>query len=103
MGRDYGIDLCGSACGNVQWQAHTEEAFDPSCFTIDWDNEKATCPAGKNASAALHDCCGNEFSENGALVSGESPYKYQSYIVLKTESTGGSRLSFGLFASSIKS
>jgi transposase len=44
--RDYDIDLCGPARGSVRWQAHTEGAFDISHFTIDWEQQKVTCPMG---------------------------------------------------------
>jgi transposase len=30
----------------VRWQAHTEGAFDLSCFVSDWERQQATCPAG---------------------------------------------------------
>jgi transposase len=32
--------------GSVRWQAHTEGAFDLSCFVIDWDRQRVTCTAG---------------------------------------------------------
>jgi Transposase DDE domain len=44
--RHYAIDLCGAARGSVRWQAHTEGAFDLSCFVIDWERQQVTCPAG---------------------------------------------------------
>jgi transposase len=44
--RDYALDLCGAVRGSVRWQAHTEGAFDLSCFVIDWDQRQASCPAG---------------------------------------------------------
>jgi transposase len=44
--RDYAIDLCGAARGSVRWQAHTQGAFDLSCFVIDWERQQVTCPAG---------------------------------------------------------
>jgi transposase len=44
--RDYALDLCGAVRGSVRWQAHTEGAFDLSCFVIDWERRQVTCPAG---------------------------------------------------------
>ena len=44
--RDYAIDLCGAVRGSVRWQADTEGAFDLSCFVIDWERQRVTCPAG---------------------------------------------------------
>ena len=40
------IELLGPVRADVSWQAHTEGAFDISCFTIDWDAKTVTCPMG---------------------------------------------------------
>jgi len=40
------IELLGPVRADVSWQAQTEEAFDITCFTIDWDSQTVTCPMG---------------------------------------------------------
>jgi IS5 family transposase len=44
--RDDAIDLCGAVRGSMRWQARTQGAFDLSCFVIDWERQRVTCPAG---------------------------------------------------------
>ncbi|MHC4536005.1 MAG: hypothetical protein ACYS6K_18810 [Planctomycetota bacterium] len=44
---DYDIDLVCPMRPDNSWQGRTEGAFDISQFTIDWDNNKVTCPEGK--------------------------------------------------------
>jgi transposase len=44
--RDDAIDLCGAVRGSMCWQARTQGAFDLSCFVIDWERQRVTCPAG---------------------------------------------------------
>jgi transposase len=43
---DYGVELFGPTRSDVSWQAHTEGAFDLSCFQIDFSNRTVTCPQG---------------------------------------------------------
>ncbi len=44
--RDHGVELIGSTPKDNQWQARTEGAFTIQDFTLDWDGQLATCPAG---------------------------------------------------------
>ena len=44
--RDYGVALIGPTLKDNQWQAKTEGAFTIQDFTLDWDGQLATCPAG---------------------------------------------------------
>ena len=40
------VSLVGPLPRDSSWQARTERAFDSTCFAIDWDAQKVTCPAG---------------------------------------------------------
>jgi len=40
------VDVVGPAPKNTSWQAKTEGAYDVSCFSINWDTQRVTCPAG---------------------------------------------------------
>jgi transposase len=44
--RDHGVALIGPTLKDNQWQAKTEGAFTIQDFTLDWDRQLATCPAG---------------------------------------------------------
>jgi len=44
--QDYGIDLIAPTRADHKWQAKEKQGFDASSFPIDWDAQKATCPAG---------------------------------------------------------
>ena len=44
--RDHGVALTGPTPKDSQWQARTEGAFTVQDFTLDWDAQLATCPAG---------------------------------------------------------
>jgi transposase len=44
---DYGIDLLGPTRLDYHWQAREGAGFDAQHFQIDWDQQQATCPAGK--------------------------------------------------------
>jgi len=44
--RDHGVALIGPTLKDNQWQARTEGAFTIQDFTLDWDGQLATCPAG---------------------------------------------------------
>jgi len=44
--RDHGVALIGPTLKDSQWQAKTEGAFAIQDFTLDWDGQLATCPAG---------------------------------------------------------
>lgn len=42
----YGINLLGPMRPDVSWQAHANQGFDFSHFTINWDDHTVTCPQG---------------------------------------------------------
>ena len=44
-----GIDLVGPVRGDPSWQARDEQAFSSAQFRIDWQQKRATCPAGKSS------------------------------------------------------
>ncbi len=44
-----GIDLVGPVPSHKSWQSRTEDAFDHTQFTIDWDAKCAICPNGKTS------------------------------------------------------
>ena len=44
--RDHEVELIGPVPKDNQWQAKTEGAFTIQDFTLDWDGQLATCPAG---------------------------------------------------------
>ena len=41
-----GVDLVGPVPSHKSWQSRTEDAFDHTQFTIDWDAKQAHCPGG---------------------------------------------------------
>lgn len=43
---EHQIELVGPVLGNSSWQARQPEGFDVSCFAIDWEEKKVTCPQG---------------------------------------------------------
>ncbi|RDI58938.1 IS1182 family transposase [Nocardia pseudobrasiliensis] len=45
-GQNHGVELLGPAKAATGWQAATNDGYALSDFTIDWDNEQATCPQG---------------------------------------------------------
>lgn len=47
----HGIDLVGPPRPDVSWQAKVEGAYDASHFTVDWEAQRVTCPAGKVSSS----------------------------------------------------
>jgi transposase len=47
--RDYGVDLYGPTRPDYKWQARAGAGFDAAHFQIDWERERATCPAGKTS------------------------------------------------------
>ncbi len=46
---DYGVDLVGPVRADLSWQARTPGGFDRTRFTIDWEQQRATCPGGKTS------------------------------------------------------
>lgn len=47
--QDYNVDLIGPMHLDKSWQALGENAFDLAPFTLDWEEETATCPNGKQS------------------------------------------------------
>jgi transposase len=51
----YGLDLVGPVGEDRSWQARDPQGFDLSHFTIDWEQQRVTCPQGRtNQSWFLH-------------------------------------------------
>ena len=44
-----GVDLVGPAPVDNHWQARAGRGFDAGNFTLDWTEERATCPGGKTS------------------------------------------------------
>jgi len=44
---DYDIDLYGPVMPNSSWQVRSGSGCDLSCFAIDWEAQRVTCPAGQ--------------------------------------------------------
>lgn len=42
----YDLDLVGPVPSDTSWQAQTGQGFDLSCFQVDWDAKRVTCPVG---------------------------------------------------------
>ncbi len=40
------VEVIGPAPQDTRWQARAGEGFDVACFTLDWEQEMATCPQG---------------------------------------------------------
>jgi len=50
QGRErYGIEVIGPVSQNYQWQAKAGGGYDLASFTIDWPNQRAICPQGKES------------------------------------------------------
>jgi transposase len=49
--QQYGIDLIAPTRADHKWQAKEQQGFDTTRFQIDWDTQKATCPAGCESSS----------------------------------------------------
>ena len=49
--QQYGMDLIAPTRADHKWQAKEKEGFAASSFQIDWDAQKATCPAGCESSS----------------------------------------------------
>jgi transposase len=46
---DHQLELCGPAPADTSWQARSQSGFDITCFAIDWEAQKVTCPQGKTS------------------------------------------------------
>ena len=49
--RDFDVELLGPTHGDLHWQAREARGFDASCFRIDWEAQRATCPEGQTSSS----------------------------------------------------
>lgn len=47
--KNFGVDLYGPTRPDQKWQAREKSGFEAAAFTVDWDNEVATCPEGKKS------------------------------------------------------
>jgi IS5 family transposase len=47
---DHGITLISPLLTDSSWQAAAGQGFDLTAFTVDWDRERVTCPAGASSS-----------------------------------------------------
>jgi transposase len=47
--REYGVELYGPMRPDNKWQAQAGEGFDAAHFVVDWERQRATCPAGKQS------------------------------------------------------
>jgi transposase len=47
--KNYGVDLYGPTRPDYKWQAREKTGFEAAAFSIDWENEQATCPEGKKS------------------------------------------------------
>jgi len=47
--QDYHLDLVGPVPPNTSWQARDEQAYDLSCFSIDWEQKVVICPEGHHS------------------------------------------------------
>jgi transposase len=43
----HGVEVVGPIRVDTTWQAQSGEGYDISCFTIDWDHQRVTCPNGQ--------------------------------------------------------
>ena len=46
---EYSVDLLGPARPDVKWQAKRGEGFGAASFTVDWEEQEATCPQGRKS------------------------------------------------------
>ena len=51
----HGVALVGPGRPDLSWQSHTEGAFTAADFTVDWDQQKARCPEGKDSAGWYRD------------------------------------------------
>lgn len=49
--QQYGIDLIAPTRADHKWQAKEQQGFAASSFQMDWEAQKATCPAGRESSS----------------------------------------------------
>ncbi len=49
----YDIDLIGPELPDTQWQATQQTGYDISQFHLDWQQEQAICPRGRQAAIGM--------------------------------------------------
>jgi transposase len=49
--QDYGVDLVGPTRPDVKWQARAGQGFAAEDFRVDWEHQRAICPAGRSSSS----------------------------------------------------
>ena len=49
--QEHQVELVGRVLGDNSWQNQSTEAFDLSCFEIDWQQEQVICPLGQRSRA----------------------------------------------------
>jgi transposase len=47
--RDYGIQLVGPLAADTSWQARAGTGFAAAAFSVDWERQEVTCPAGQQS------------------------------------------------------
>ncbi len=47
--KTYGVEVIGPIQNDTTWQAHSEERFDVTHFSIDWEKHLVHCPNGKTS------------------------------------------------------
>lgn len=47
--REYEVEMLGPTRLDYKWQAQAGEGFDAGSFQIDWEGERAICPAGRES------------------------------------------------------
>jgi transposase len=59
---DHAVAVVGPVPPDLSWQARAGAGFDVACFTLDWNQRRATCPQGKPSVkwSATHDTTGND-------------------------------------------
>jgi transposase len=59
---DHEVAVVGPVSPDLSWQARAGAGFDVACFTLDWEQRRATCPQGKPSVkwSATHDTTGND-------------------------------------------
>lgn len=45
--KNHGVEVIGPIKVDTTWQAQAGKGFDISCFGIDWENQRVTCPGGQ--------------------------------------------------------
>jgi transposase len=90
---EYGVRVIGPVPPDTTWQAQTKDAFDVSCFVIDWDRQRAVCPAGQVSSRWFTDQRDNRGKEMINIQFARKNCQECSFRTRCTTSRNGRRLS----------